>query len=126
MTAGCHRQPGERLVAADVGEIDGIGGSVAPDLSTWQSDSSSLAIAYSTIANGGTVPVPHLGRQIDDSRGLVQKIQTPAPRRIEIDPAANTDHARRIDTAASRVAVAVVPTNEERMIARYTAETLGL
>ena len=46
-----------------------------------------LAIAYSTIANGGTVPVPHLGRQIDDSRGLVQKIQTPAPRRIEIDPA---------------------------------------
>ncbi len=45
---------------------------------------------------------------------------------IEIDPAANTDHARRIDTAASRVAVAVVPTNEERMIARYTAGTLGL
>ena len=45
---------------------------------------------------------------------------------IEIDPAANADHARRIDTAASRVAVAVVPTNEERMIARYTAETLGL
>ncbi|MBL8464045.1 MAG: acetate/propionate family kinase [Thauera sp.] len=45
---------------------------------------------------------------------------------IEIDPATNTDHARRIDTAASRVAVAVVPTNEERMIARYTAGTLGL
>ncbi len=45
---------------------------------------------------------------------------------IEVDPAANADHARRIDTAASRVAVAVVPTNEERMIARYTAETLGL
>ena len=45
---------------------------------------------------------------------------------VEIDSAANTDHARRIDTATSRVAVAVVPTNEERMIARYTAQALGL
>ncbi|MFV8826057.1 acetate/propionate family kinase [Thauera sp. WH-2] len=45
---------------------------------------------------------------------------------IEIDLAANQAHARRIDTPSSRVAVAVVPTNEERMIARYTAQTLGL
>lgn len=45
---------------------------------------------------------------------------------VKIDPAANAKHAHRIDTADSRVAVAVVPTNEERMIARYTAETLGL
>ena len=45
---------------------------------------------------------------------------------IDIDAAANAQHASRIDTPASRVAVAVVPTNEERMIARYTAQTLGL
>ena len=45
---------------------------------------------------------------------------------VKIDAAANADHARRIDAADSRVAVAVVPTNEERMIARYTAEALGL
>ncbi|MFU2487135.1 acetate/propionate family kinase [Thauera sp. WH-1] len=45
---------------------------------------------------------------------------------VNIDAAANADHARRIDTADSRVAVAVVPTNEERMIARYTAQVLGL
>ena len=45
---------------------------------------------------------------------------------VTIDAAANAAHARRIDTPASRVAVAVVPTNEERMIARYTAQTLGL
>lgn len=45
---------------------------------------------------------------------------------VKIDVAANADHARRIDAADSRVAVAVVPTNEERMIARYTVETLGL
>lgn len=45
---------------------------------------------------------------------------------VKIDAAANADHARRIDAADSRVAVAVVPTNEERMIARYTVETLGL
>jgi acetate kinase len=45
---------------------------------------------------------------------------------IDLDAGANAKHASRIDTEASRVAVAVVPTNEERMIARYTAETLGL
>ncbi|MDX9884256.1 acetate/propionate family kinase [Thauera sp.] len=45
---------------------------------------------------------------------------------IDIDAAANARHAARIESPASRVAVAVVPTNEERMIARYTAETLGL
>ncbi|MBS0553309.1 MAG: acetate/propionate family kinase [Proteobacteria bacterium] len=45
---------------------------------------------------------------------------------IAIDAAANENHARRIDVRDSRVAVAVVPTNEERMIARYTAETLSL
>jgi acetate kinase len=45
---------------------------------------------------------------------------------VAIDATANAAHARRIDTPASRVAVAVVPTNEERMIARYTAQTLGL
>lgn len=48
---------------------------------------------------------------------------------IRIDAAANlqpTTGPRRIDAAGSRVAVAVVPTNEEAMIARYTVELLGL
>ena len=45
---------------------------------------------------------------------------------LKIDAAANLDHAHRIDTADSRIAVAVVPTDEERMIARYTAEALRL
>ncbi len=45
---------------------------------------------------------------------------------LELDAAANAGHAQRIDAAGSRVAVAVVPTNEERMIARYTVETLHL
>lgn len=45
---------------------------------------------------------------------------------IDIDPAANAEDKLRIDSAKSRVAVAVVPTNEEGMIARYTAEVLGL
>ncbi|MCL4758694.1 MAG: acetate/propionate family kinase [Rhodocyclaceae bacterium] len=47
---------------------------------------------------------------------------------IALDAAANgspgATGARRIDAAGSRVAVAVVPTDEERMIARYTIETL--
>lgn len=44
---------------------------------------------------------------------------------LSIDPAANTEGRTRIDTADSRVAVAVVPTNEEAMIARYTMEALN-
>ncbi|MCL1860802.1 MAG: acetate/propionate family kinase [Proteobacteria bacterium] len=45
---------------------------------------------------------------------------------IDIDPAANGEDKLRIDSPKSRVAVAVVPTNEEGMIARYTAEVLKL
>ncbi|THF62975.1 acetate/propionate family kinase [Pseudothauera nasutitermitis] len=45
---------------------------------------------------------------------------------VEIDPQANAAHASRIESAGSRVAVAVIPTNEEGMIARYTAEVLEL
>lgn len=45
---------------------------------------------------------------------------------ISLDPAANAANATRIDSADSKVAVAVVPTNEEGMIARYTVEVLGL
>ncbi|HJV24379.1 MAG TPA: acetate/propionate family kinase [Aromatoleum sp.] len=44
---------------------------------------------------------------------------------IEIDAEANARHAQRIDTPQSRVAVAVVPTNEEGMIARYTVDLLA-
>lgn len=45
---------------------------------------------------------------------------------MQIDAQANAEHRTRIDTADSRVAVAVVPTDEEGMIARYTVETLKL
>ena len=45
---------------------------------------------------------------------------------IDIDAAANAEDKLRIDSPGSRVAVAVVPTNEEGMIARYTAEVLKL
>ncbi len=45
---------------------------------------------------------------------------------VKIDAEANAAHASRIDAPDSRVAVAIVPTNEEGMIARYTAELLAL
>ncbi|WP_407278972.1 acetate/propionate family kinase [Aromatoleum evansii] len=44
---------------------------------------------------------------------------------IAIDAEANDAHALRIDAPESRVAVAVVPTNEEGMIAHYTLERLA-
>jgi penicillin-binding protein 2 len=49
-----------------------------------------LAIAYATIVNGGEVPTPHLGKQIDDSRGFVKPIDPPPSRRVKIDPAARS------------------------------------
>ena len=44
---------------------------------------------------------------------------------IEIDEAANKAGGPRISTAASRVAVFAIPTDEEQMIARHTLAVLG-
>ena len=44
---------------------------------------------------------------------------------LKLDARANLEHAKRIDAADSRAAIAVVPTNEEAMIARYTVELLN-
>lgn len=43
---------------------------------------------------------------------------------VALDAALNTTHATRIDTGSSAIAVAVVPTDEEGMIARYTRGVL--
>jgi penicillin-binding protein 2 len=40
-----------------------------------------MAIAYATLANGGTVPTPHLGMAVEDAFGRVQKEFDPKPRR---------------------------------------------
>jgi acetate kinase len=45
---------------------------------------------------------------------------------VEIDQAANAKHGPKISTADSRVAVYVIPTNEELMIARHTGRLLGI
>jgi penicillin-binding protein 2 len=46
-----------------------------------------LAVAYSAIANGGTVVRPHIGLEVDTPDGTVlQKIQPPAARHINIAP----------------------------------------
>jgi acetate kinase len=44
---------------------------------------------------------------------------------IELDPARNGENARRISTAGSSVAVRIVKTNEEAMIARHTRRVIG-
>jgi penicillin-binding protein 2 len=47
-----------------------------------------MAVAYATLANGGTVVTPHVGKEIDDPAGRVLKEIDPAPRRhVHIDPA---------------------------------------
>jgi penicillin-binding protein 2 len=46
-----------------------------------------MAIAYATVANGGTVVTPHVGMEVDDSAGRVLKEIDPPPRRhVHVDP----------------------------------------
>ncbi|MDQ6817028.1 MAG: penicillin-binding transpeptidase domain-containing protein, partial [Actinomycetota bacterium] len=47
-----------------------------------------LAVAYSAIANGGSVVRPHLGLDVEDQYGtILQRIDPPPARHINIDPA---------------------------------------
>jgi penicillin-binding protein 2 len=47
-----------------------------------------MAIAYATVANGGTVVTPHVGKEIEDPAGRVLKEFGPKPQRhVHIDPA---------------------------------------
>jgi penicillin-binding protein 2 len=46
-----------------------------------------MAVAYAALGNGGTVVTPHLGLEIEDAAGRVQKEFDPGPRRhLKIDP----------------------------------------
>ncbi|MDX6669973.1 MAG: penicillin-binding protein 2 [Solirubrobacteraceae bacterium] len=46
-----------------------------------------LAVAYSTLVQGGNVPTPHLGLRIEDGAGrLLQKVEPPPVRHVKIDP----------------------------------------
>jgi penicillin-binding protein 2 len=47
-----------------------------------------MAIAYATLANGGTVVTPHVGKEVTDAAGRVLKEFDPKPRRhVRINPA---------------------------------------
>ncbi len=46
-----------------------------------------LAIAYATMGNGGTIVTPHVGMEIEDTQGRVQREFEPGPQRhVKIDP----------------------------------------
>ncbi|MGH2986327.1 MAG: penicillin-binding protein 2, partial [Solirubrobacterales bacterium] len=52
-----------------------------------QADPLQMAVAYATIANGGTVVRPHVGLRIEDPQGRAIQEIDPAPRReLDIDP----------------------------------------
>jgi len=52
-----------------------------------QADPLQMAVSYATIANGGTVPRPHVGMQVDDAAGRVLREFEPRPERsVKIDP----------------------------------------
>jgi len=51
-----------------------------------QADPLQMAVAYATIANGGLVPRPHVGMQVEDAAGRVlREIETKPARRVRID-----------------------------------------
>ena len=53
-----------------------------------QADPLQMAVAYATVANGGTVVTPHLGERVEDSDGrALQEFDDPAQRKVSIDPA---------------------------------------
>jgi len=52
-----------------------------------QADPLQMAVAYATIANGGTVPRPHVGMVVEDAAGRVLREIDPAPaRQVRLDP----------------------------------------
>jgi len=86
---------GRAVVAADFYEYGGldrpwsVGDNV--NLSVGQGDLQAnplqLAVAYATLANGGSVVRPHVGMQVEDPAGQVIQAIEPEPRReVEIEP----------------------------------------
>lgn len=52
-----------------------------------QADPLQMAVAYATIANGGTVPRPHVAMQVEDPAGRVLSEFEPRPARsVEVEP----------------------------------------
>jgi penicillin-binding protein 2 len=61
-----------------------------------------MAVAYSTIINGGRVVTPHLGAEIENARGYVQKIDKPSRRTVKIDPAWRSAIMEGLSQAANK------------------------
>jgi penicillin-binding protein 2 len=45
-----------------------------------------MGIVYSTLINGGRVPTPHVGDEVENNRGYIQKLDAPTRRKVDIDP----------------------------------------
>jgi penicillin-binding protein 2 len=60
-----------------------------------------MAIAYATVANGGTVVTPHVGKEVDDAAGRVLVEFDPPPRRhIKMNPEYRADILEGLHEAA--------------------------
>nr|MBA2343126.1 penicillin-binding protein 2 [Thermoleophilaceae bacterium] len=67
-----------------------------------QADPLQLAVAYATIANGGKVVRPRLGGRIEDTGGrVVQELESPTPRKLDIAPAHRQAILEGLRSAAS-------------------------
>ncbi len=92
-----HLQPGGCGIADGTNRPWSVGDNV--NLAVGQGDVQvtplQLAVAYSAIANGGTVVRPHVAQAVENADGTVlQKIDPPPARHLNIDPA-NLDAIRQ-------------------------------
>jgi penicillin-binding protein 2 len=60
-----------------------------------------LALAYAALGNGGTIVTPHVGKEIDDSRGrVIKEFDPPAQRHVHIDQTFRADILEGLHEAA--------------------------
>jgi penicillin-binding protein 2 len=87
--AACRKKTGKKSCGIGFGNVlwnPGDNENFAVGQGGLQATPLQMAVVYSTIVNGGRVPTPHLGAQIEDSRGLVQKLDFPSKRKVAIKP----------------------------------------
>jgi penicillin-binding protein 2 len=61
-----------------------------------------MATAYATIINRGRVPTPHIAEQVEDSRGIVERIDKPSKRKVAINDAWRSTILEGLSEAANQ------------------------
>ena len=81
-----------------------------------------VAVAYSALANGGTIVTPHLGKAIEDGNGVpIQELPAKPKKKVKIDAHDRAGRARRPAPRRQRRRAAPRPTSSRASRTRSTA-----